>query len=260
MPVTLLLTATITPPTSGVPGLVRTDASLRLQDYLTAFEFYLKQPSDAIGRIVLADNSASDVAPFRELADKFGQGKEVHATSHQGLDYEPGLGRGYGEMRLLDELFTNYEPVAGLPADAPIWKGTGRYMLINIAACVRAQPPKFDLYCDLKNKPHHRFDMRFFAFTPAGYRRIFLGKYRAMREMRDTPDGPLFVALPEVQMREFVDPLLAAHDPGVIPRFRVEPYVEGVRGWDNVSYSKGKGMLKYALRAGTRKLAPKVWI
>ena len=260
MPVTLLLTATITPPSTGVPGLVRVEPELRLQDYLKAFEFYLKQPSDVISRIVFADNSASDVSKVQELADRLGHGKEVFVTSHQGLDYDPALGRGYGEMRLLDTLINDYEPVAKLPPDSKIWKGTGRYMLMNIKASVLAAPRSYDLYCDLKNKPHHRFDMRFFSFTPEGYRRIFLGLYHKMRESELTPDGPRFVALPEVQMREWVDPYLAANDPAVIPRFRVEPWVDGVRAWDNVAYDKGKGMLKYAIRAGTRKLAPKVWI
>ena len=260
MPVTLLLTATITPPSSGVPGITRLEPGLRLRDYLTALEFYLRQPSDVIERIVFADNSASDVSAVRELADRLGAGKEVIVTSHQGLDYEPALGRGYGEMRLLDTLVDDFAPLAGLPADTRVWKGTGRYMLVNIAACVRAAPARYDLYCDLKNKPHHRFDMRFFSFTLAGYRRIFTGKYREMREERPSPDGPKFVALPEVQMREFVDPYLAAKDPAVIPRFRVEPWVDGVRAWDNVSYNKGKGLIKYAVRAGTRKFAPKVWI
>ncbi len=260
MPVTLLLTATITPPASGVPGITRLDAGLRLRDYLEALEFYLRQPSDVIERILFADNSDSDVSAVRDLADRLGQGKEVIVTSHQGLDYDPALGRGYGEMRLLDYLVNDFAPLAQLPPETKVWKGTGRYMLMNIAACVRAAPAQYDLYCDLKNKPHHRFDMRFFSFSLAGYRRIFTGKYHEMREERMTPDGPLFVALPEVQMREFVDPFLAAHDPAIIPRFRVEPYVEGVRAWDNVSYSKGKGMLKYALRVGTRKFAPRVWI
>ena len=260
MPVTLLLTATITPPTSGVPGITRLEPGLRLRDYLIALEFYLKQPTDVIERVVFADNSASDVSAVQDLADRLGGDKQVIVTSHQGLDYPPELGRGYGEMRLLDYLINDFAPLAGLPPETKVWKGTGRYMLINIAASVRASPRRYDLYCDLKNKPHHRFDMRFFSFTLAGYRRIFNGRYHEMREERITPEGSQFVALPEVQMREFINPYLAAHDPAVIPRFRVEPWVDGVRAWDNVAYNKGKGILKYAIRAGTRKFAPKVWI
>ena len=260
MPVTLLLTATITPPTSGVPGLIRLDPELRLRDYLTALEFYLKQPTDVIERVVFADNSASDVSAVQDLANQLGGDKQVIVTSHQGLDYPPELGRGYGEMRLLDYLVNDFAPLASLPSETKVWKGTGRYMLINIAASVHAAPKDYDVYCDLKNKPHHRFDMRFFSFTLAGYRRIFNGLYKEMCEVRNTPEGPRFVALPEVQMRQFINPYLAAHDPAVFPRFRVEPWVDGVRAWDNVAYHKGKGILKYAIRAGTRKFVPKVWI
>lgn len=260
LPITLLLTATITPPASGVPGLIRTEPGLRLRDYLAAFEFYLKQPSELIERIVFADNSASDVSPLLGLVEQFGYGKQVYVTSHQGLDHDPALGRGYGEMKLLDYLVDTYEPVASLPADTVLWKGTGRYQLTNIAPIIRAAPKHYDLYCDLKDRPHHRFDMRFFSFTLRGYRRIFSGLYRDMRETVMTPDGPMYLKLPEIQMREWVDPYLARLDPAVIPRFRVEPWVDGVRAWDNVAYNRGKGVVKYMIRAGSRRIAPKFWI
>ncbi len=67
MPRTLILTATITPP-SGVPSLVRTDPALRLRDYLAAFEFYLKVPTAILPRIVFAENSGSDVDPVSGLS------------------------------------------------------------------------------------------------------------------------------------------------------------------------------------------------
>lgn len=258
MPCTLIMTATITPPPTGVPGLGRVDPAVRMRDYLDAFEFYLGVPDRIFDRIVIADNSDSDVTPLQEMADRKGGGKEVWVTSHQGLDYDPGLGRGYGEMKLLDRIVDEYEPVAKLPEDTKVWKATGRYMMTNIARLVESAPDDYELYCDLKNKPHHRFDMRFFSFSLAGYRRLFRGHYHDMAETTMTPEGPLFLKLPEVDMRELVDPHLG--EPGVYPRFRVEPWVDGVRAWDNVSYVKGRGMFKYLTRATARRVAPSIWI
>ena len=256
MPRTLILTATITPP-SGVPSLVRTDPALRLRDYLAAFEFYLKVPTDVLPRIVFAENSASDVAPFRELADRVGAGKEVFVTSHAGLDHPAAYGRGYGEMKLIDRIMTEYPPVAELPDDAPIWKGTGRYVLANIARLVRSAPRQYDLYCDLKDRPQPWFDMRFFSFTPAGYRRFFLGKYHDLREDAPPRPGQPWTN-PEAVLRAAIAPHLG--EPGVYPRFKVEPYVDGVRGWDNRSYVSGKNLAKFYVRSAARVVAPRLWI
>ena len=253
---TLILTATITPP-SGVPSLVRTDPALRLRDYLAAFEFYLKVPTAVLPRIVFAENSASDVAPFRALADRIGGDKEVFVTSHAGLDHPPSYGRGYGEMKLVDRIMTEYPPVADLPADAPIWKGTGRYLLTNIKRLVASAPRRYDLYCDLKDRPQPWFDMRFFSFSPAGYRRLFLGRYRDLREDGPPQPGQLWTN-PEAVLRAAIAPHLG--EPGIVPRFRVEPFVDGVRGWDNRSYVSGKNLAKFYVRSAARLVAPRLWI
>jgi hypothetical protein len=257
MSCTLIMTATITPP-PGAPGLVRVDPALRMRDYLDALEFYLNVPDRYLSRIVFTDNSDSDITPLKELADRRHGGKEVWVTSHQGLDYEPYLGRGHGEMKLLDRIINEFEPIAKLPEETKIWKATGRYKLVNIGRLIDSAPRSYEVYCDLKDMPQHRFDMRFFSFTLAGYRRLFAGHYRDMAEYEMTETGPRFVVLPEVDMRELINHHL--HEPGVFPRFRVEPWVDGLRGMDNASYINGRGMFKYLTRATTRKLAPRVWI
>ena len=256
MPRTLLLTATITPP-AGVPSLVRTDPALRLRDYLAAFEFYLKVPTAVLPRIVFAENSNSDITPFQELADRVGGGKQVHITTHPGLDHPPAHGRGYGEMKLVDRIMTEYPPVASLPADALIWKGTGRYLLTNIARLVRSAPARYDLYCDLKDRPRPWFDMRFFSFSVAGYRRLLLGRYHDLREDQCARPGQTW-SNPEAVLRAAIAPHLG--EPGIYPRFKVEPFVDGVRGWDNRSYVSGKNLAKFYVRSAARVVAPRCWI
>lgn len=46
----------------------------------------------------------------------------------------------------------------------------------------------------------------------------------------------------------------------VIPRFKVTPLIEGVRGWNNQSYSQLPELLKYYLRYGANRLMPWWWI
>ncbi len=253
---TLILTATITPP-EGVPELARTDPAIRRQDYLKAFEFYLKVPTRTLPRVVFAENSDSDVSAFRALGDRLGQGKEVFVTSFNGNDHPASYGRAYGEMKLLDKIMTDFEPVSSLPPDALIWKGTGRHILKNIDQLIRTAPRSYDLYCDLKNRPMPWFDMRFFSFSMAGYRSLFLGRYPEVRDAFSFPE-PGVREVAEFMIRRWVGDLLP--NPRIYPRFRVEPFIEGVRGWDNQPYSRGRGLAKFWVRTVSRKVAPKLWI
>ena len=253
---TLILTATITPP-QGVPELSRTDPAIRLNDYLTAFEFYLKVPTKVLPRIVFAENSASDVSRFEEMAARLGRGKEVFVTTANWNDHPASYGRAYGEMKLIDKIMTEFAPVASLPADAIIWKGTGRHILRNIEPLIRTAPAAYDLYCDLKNRPIPWFDMRFFSFSVAGYRRFFLGRYPEVRDAFSFPEpGSREVA--EMMIRRWIGDQLP--DPKIFPRFRVEPFIQGIRGWDNQPYSRGKGLAKFVVRKFGRRVAPRLWI
>jgi hypothetical protein len=240
-----------------VPELIRTAPEVRRQDYLTAFEFYLKVPTKILPRIVFAENSDSDVSAFRELADRLGQGKEVFVTSHQGNDHPPSYGRAYGELKLLDRIIGDFEPVASLPDDALIWKGTGRHILRNIGRLIETAPRSYDLYCDLKNRPMHWFDMRFFSVSKAGYHRFFMGRFPEVRDGHSYPEPkPREVA--EIMIRRWIGEQLP--DPRIFPRFRVEPVVEGIRGYDNSPYASGKGLAKHYLRKVSRTVTPWIWI
>jgi hypothetical protein len=251
---TLILTATINPQ-RGLPGLVRTDPSTRLLDYLKAFEFYLKIPAHHLPRLVFTENSGSDVTPFREMADRLGGDREVIITSHQGLDHPAAYGRGFGEMKQIDKVIDQCPPVADLPEDSVIWKGTGRYILSNLVPLMDSMPKGAHLYCDLRNRKHRWFDMRFFACTLGTYRRILRGRYVDLREDLHGESG---WSSPEDKLRRIIDRYLG--EPGIVPRFLVEPCVDGVRGCDNLSYIKGKHLLFYWFRKSARRVVPQVWI
>lgn len=257
MPCTLLLTATIAPP-SGVSMLVRADPAVRLNDYAEALAFYLSVPDRYLDRVVLVDNSGSDVSRLREVAERSKGNKEVHITSFGGLDHPPFYGRGYGEMKLMDWALTQYGPVAGLPPETVFWKGTGRYKLMNMARMVATMPRSFQLYCDLKNRPYRWFDMRFFAFTRAWYERHFLGRYHKLREDLVDGDGAPGASTPEVVMRRYLDEHLG--EPGFVPRFRTEPFVDGIRSFDTQSFASARNIHKYLIRRTSRAIAPKFWI
>jgi hypothetical protein len=250
MSATLILTATVAPP-SGVPGLVRTDPELRLRDYLESLAFYLNLPTRRVGRIVFAENSGSDLTPLRDLARRQQGDKQVEFVGFAGLDHPASYGRGYGEFKLLDHVLAQSELIAALPPMSVLWKGTGRYRLINLPQLIATAPTHYDLYCDLKSRPMPWMDLRFFSCTVRGYQRFLSGVYRELRE-------DVIQTSPEVHMRLAIGGRLGQG--GIVPRFRTEPYVEGVRGWDNRHYAQGWNRMKYLCRVAARRVAPWAWI
>jgi hypothetical protein len=247
---TLLMTATITPP-PDVTKLKRMDPSARLADYLEALRFYLGTSGEAIKQIVFVENSASDLTALRELAANY-PNKRVEFISFYGLDFPANYGRAYGEFRLIDHAFEQADGIlAKLPDDERIWKATGRLRLRNIAAMVANAPAKYNLYCDLRNRRGTWMDLRFYSFTPKGYREIFKGIAEKLRE--DVVNGRAAEML--------IYPLIMEHLPAprIIPRFRTQPVIAGISGYANKDYDRGLDMLKTYTRMALRRLLPNYW-
>jgi hypothetical protein len=247
---TLLLTATITPPPDAT-ALVRTDPLARLVDYLQALEFYLKQPDHAVRRILFVENSASDLTELRRLAARFP--KEVEFVSFFGLDYPSSYGRGHGEFKLMDHAFDHSEMIRSLGPKDRIWKATGRLQLTNIVTMIQTAPRDYDLYCDFRDRPTRWMDLRFHSFTKKGYDKVFRGIASRIRD--DLNNGEPC----ELIMRE----ILAERASGarIIPRFRRQPFVEGISGAFNYNYAHGlKNKGKNYLRVLSRQLTPWLWI
>jgi len=240
----LLMTATVTPDNS--PELARTDPALRLEDYAQALRFYIGQLDHAIQQIVFVENSDSDISSLVALAAAMGAADRVEFIGNYGKHSYPGRDRSYGETRLLDHAMATSRLIAAADEDAVIWKITGRYQVRNLARMVRTAPRRFDLYCDVRNRPIAWLDLRFMAWTRAGYDRLLRG---IADRLGTDPKEPV--------MHRYVTGLA---DPAVIPRYRTEPLVDGVRGWDNRHYAQGRAKLKFWVRAASRRLLPFVWI
>jgi hypothetical protein len=244
------MTATITPP-AGAPELVRTDPVLRLADYDAALSFYLMLLGQGLDRILFVENSNSDVSTLAARCAQTGHGDQVEFISFYGLDYPPEYGRGYGEMRLLDHAMDHSRLLKELGRQVVVWKMTGRYVCRNLLKMFRTSPAQFDLYCDLKDRPMPWMDLRLFGFTRQGHEQLLRGTYTrlARSELR---------AAPEKEMRRHIGQRLADH--AIVPRFRTEPIIEGIRGNDGRNYARGKNLAKYVLRAAARKVTPFLWI
>jgi hypothetical protein len=238
----LLLTATLRPP----PGVsARADPALRLEDYRIALRFYLAMlERGELARLVFVDNSDSDLGALQSEAEAVGLAGRFEFMSFHGLDYPTEYGYGYGEFRLLDHAMTHSRFVNEL-ADAVVVKVTGRYVVRNLDALLRRLPTQFDVACDVRNRRQPWADLRVMAWTVAGYERVLRGVSARLRS--DLTRVP-----PEMAMSRHL------HDSAgtfrIVHRFGLEPFVQGVRGYDGKNWTGGMFLAKHYARAVLRKL------
>jgi hypothetical protein len=250
-PFPLLLTATIAPP-DGVPFLTRSDPAVRLDDYRRALRLYLRLPDKLVDRIVVADNSGSDLTSLEEIAAAATRAKEVELLSFRGRAYPVEQGRSVGETYLIEDALDRSRILSSLREDELFWKVTGRLQVGNMARLV-ASTPRCDLYIDFRRYRRPWVDTRVFAATPAAFRSAFLPRIDVLRQ--DTLP-PSFVA-PE--QRLFAELLPERERLRIAPRLRVEPAIAGRSGLGE-DYRRPRRRIESGVRTVTRRLLPGLWI
>lgn len=244
----LIMTATLAPP-AGMPDLLRTDPSVRLDDYKSALRFYSSLLGSVLDGIVFVDNSNSDLSELKEAIR--GHENRVEFISFNGMDHPPVYGRGYAEFKLLDHAMDNARSVQAAPPHTRFWKVTGRYRVLNLPDIIRRAPRSFAVYVDLRRYPVPWLDTRIMAWTHDGYRDVFRGIYKNLRE--DLHRAP-------AEQHLFAELYTLRNCNGVVPRFTVVPKVKGIRGYDNRDYHSGLNLVKYYIRLVLRRLAPALWV
>ena len=241
----LMMTATITP--NNALNLRRTDPAARLKDYHDALGFYLALIGRPLHGIVFVENSNSDVTTLRDLVASRGLTGRVEFLCNYGVYLYSEKGRAHGEFKLLDYAMAASTMVHQTGPDHLIWKVTGRYIVKNLTSIIATAPAGIDAYVDMKDHPRRYMDMRLMAWTAAGYDRAFRGA-------ADDLDAKTH----EAAMRDYLPS--RAQGVRLIPRFRKEPFIQGIRGWDNRSYSRGIELAKCYVRSLGRMVTPWYWI
>lgn len=119
----LILPATIDP--RGMPDLVRDDVQTRLNDYLKAFDFWIKQKE--VENIIFIENSGYDLAQFHIIKNKSFKNIELISTDKNNF-FNRKLGKGYGKYLCLEHIFKNSELIKN---NNFIITVTGRYIIKN---------------------------------------------------------------------------------------------------------------------------------
>lgn len=255
-PAILVMTATISPP-DGMPGAVRSDPKLRLNDYYQALKFYLGVPNCYIDRILFLENSGSDLSVLRQLTESIEHGKKVDFISFIG-DYNPEFGKGYGEFNMLDYGLSQCNFLANTDV---LWKVTGRLQILNLANLIKAAPKNYSVYCDLRSVPligeslggNNWLDLRLFSCTVEAYDRLLRNRYLELTYQQPgyiNPEKYLFGIMQQAMHQ----------DKRIKPRFRVQPVVAGYGGAGNGSYQGFSYKTKEIVRASARLAAPWLWL
>ena len=220
---------------------------------MQALRFYLSVDINAIDRIVLVDNSNSDLSRLQRVADEALDRKDVELISYQGLGYPVEQGRSVGETYLIDHALGASRILSALGKNDLFWKVTGRLLVRNLTQLVASTPSDCELYIDFRRYRHPWVDTRIFASTAGAFRRLFLNRIDVLRQ--DflpagfvAPEERLFWALLPERERE-----------RIAPRLRVEPVIEGSSGFGE-DYRRPRRRVESAVRRVTRRVLPSLWI
>lgn len=143
----ILLTACVNP--DGMPLTTVSDSALRLNQYLHALEFYLRETSCPV---VFVDNSNVDPRTFTMLKSRYGKRLEILVFDG---NKDKTRGKGYGEMEIISYALVNSEH--GLDkTSCRIMKITGRLVLRNIKSILAMDHwhvyPQGAVVCQMNNE------------------------------------------------------------------------------------------------------------
>ena len=247
------MSATVSPPKTMI-GSARNDPIERMLEYQAAFRFYLALPDEYVDTLVVFENSGADLEVFREIAVAANSKKRIHVVNTS-TNYPAHMGKGYGEFMMIDEGLSMLL-AAGISSNKKIWKVTGRLQIVNIKQLIARASRDFEIYCDLRNVPligdalggNRWMELRVFAFTMAGYDRYLRGNY------------DLGIGLETYFFDILHRATKSRNGTGIIPRFNLQPVIDGFCGYNNKSYLSLEYRVKNFVRATGRLVFPNLWL
>ncbi len=128
LPVLLLLTCCVDP--KGMAYTVINDRNTRIKQYYEAFDFYLENTSY---KILIVENTLFDID------EKYLNNDRVEYLTFNGNDFNKELGKGYGEVLIIEHALNNSKFLKE-NKDSYIIKITGRLSALNINKLIDSLP------------------------------------------------------------------------------------------------------------------------
>ncbi len=177
----LLLTAAITP--GNVPFVAVSDGQERAIQYLCALICWIR--SSGIRKIVLCENTATEVEFTDVVALARSLGKDLEIVKFSGNSEAQSLGKGYGEGRIIEHALDHSRLLRRAPR---FYKATGRLFLTGFDQLASQAADRDSLFIE----DYHRLDTRW-------------KKYKARAMLRA---GAVLQQAPFRQVRPGIDHLL----------------------------------------------------
>jgi hypothetical protein len=157
---------------NGMSLTVLQDGNSRKQQCVDSIRFYLDKTDIPI---LFVENSGNDISYLFRQEIQIGR---LEILTFKGNDYDKKLGKGYGEMLILEHasIFSHFFKSASF-----IFKITGRYKVLNIGSYINRYYDNknvFDLTCNFTKNLSY-VDARFWGANPSFYTKILI-KYKDM--------------------------------------------------------------------------------
>lgn len=246
----LLITSTILPE-AGVHALVHTDPSLRLAEYRKALKFYSQLIVDeVVDKIVYVDNSGYDLSILASEPIVKNISDHIEFVSYRANVEVKNNNRLFLELNLIEQAFAR-SALLQLYQEAIVWKVTGRYLIRNIGKIITLSQASKDceFLVNLRSYPYPVIDFYLFGFLPKTYRQVISSNLHIYEGPKDG----------EILLRKAIDEFIRSGGKASA-RFPVVPRLTGVRGFDGARYGGCNDTLKYLIRVGLNRVAPKFWI
>jgi len=245
----LVMSATITPATNA--GVKRADPKVRLEDYKQALRFWLQYKHPSAGRILLLENSNSDLSELHAIARQENpHNKPVEILSIPGNQIPDGSNYGYTEMLLLDEGLSQSRL---RQQTTHMVKVTGRltFPAVGKALDLLPGPPELMVECRKLGFPRKGYDAstQLFVCSHSFYD-------QALRNSREEMNATDIRLLEHLIYRRSIR---YQGQPGIYLRFpcNIEPV--GFSGFKSQSYDSPGQSIRRTIRAALRIVAPNYW-
>jgi len=236
------------------PAVVRSDPALRLRDYLSALEFWLRLPDPQLASVVFVDNSGHPLDQVEALRLRYPRiPVEVHSSPP--CDIPAGIGYGYAELQLIEWALQHSSRLAG---EDLIVKATGRLSFPQLPKLITSLPSATSFAADAvcRQLPWRRtaengtFRTQLLLFRRRFYQQYLSGLWRDMRPVA----GQRFI---EDVLYRAVWPLRDTQE--VAMRFPVNCSPVGWAAHLPKDYASPSARVVNAGRAVARALVPWIW-
>lgn len=251
----LLLTACIAPGSSARRQIVRSEPTLRMNDYALALRSYLRMKCDAIETIVFADNSSFPLGSLRATIEEHNvYRRNVELVSFDDRVLPEGVHYGYAELGIIDHALDN----SALRQYKTFAKATGRLSFPDLPRLINRLPDDVLVAVDARSQPFFVFRERrpFISTQLMIFDRDFYGRVLKGRR-KDMGPSP-GVSHIETLLFNALIPLRGTE--GVYLRFPVNAEPVGIDAHWGKNYQGLGPRARSLIRAAGRRIVPEIWI